>query len=157
TEYVIASRRGASRRQRIVLGSVIAALAVTLALAVFALVKRSEAIHDAKIARSRELAALSLGASGSDARQVLRLALDATEEATTPEAEDALRSALVRTRLVASVAGAADSGAVFVAGGTRVRYACPDASFGELVEGQADSCPATGRKYLPVVFAPGGA
>ena len=91
-EYVVASRSSARRRLRVVVGGVVAALAVAIALAAVALVQRSRAIHGAKVARSRELAALSLGAPGSDWRRLLQLALGAADQAETPEATDALRA-----------------------------------------------------------------
>jgi WD40 repeat protein len=154
TEFVLASRRAANRRQRITLGSVAVAFALTLALALFALVLRSKAIHDAKVARSRELAALSLGAPGSNPGRVLQLALDASGEWETPEAEDALRLALVRSAQVASAEGIAE--AAFAPDGG-VRYACTDGTIGELIEGTAGTCPTKGaRTYEAIVFGTGG-
>ena len=56
-DFIVASRRAANRRQRITVGAVLIALAVSIGLAIFALVSRSNAIAQSKISRSRELAA----------------------------------------------------------------------------------------------------
>ena len=143
SELVLASRRGATRTQRSVLGSVLVALAVAVALAVVALIQRSHAIHDAQVARSRELAALSLGTTTAN-RQVLDLALSAVEAHATPEAEDALRQALVRTNELARAEGASEGGATFVSGGRGVRYVCPNGSVRRLALTATERCPANG-------------
>jgi WD40 repeat protein len=153
TELIMASRRRATRRQRAVLGSVVAGLVVTAALAVFALVQRSNAIHDASVARSRELAALSLGAGRSDPRASLDLALRATDTARTPEAADALRLALARTRAAATVDGT--TGVSFAPGGNRGLYACPDGAVRRLAEAAAARCAAEGP-YVRALFSSDG-
>jgi WD40 repeat protein len=93
-EYVQASRRGAKRRQRTLLGSVSFALAVAIALAVLALLQRNTANERARIARSQALAAQaeqSLAAAPADG---LRDALGAMRTHRTDEARAALRDAL---------------------------------------------------------------
>jgi WD40 repeat protein len=97
--YILASRTAATRRQRITMGSVIAALAVTTALAIFALVQRGQAITQRDQARSRELAALSAAQLESDPEQSLRLALRSAETARTGQAEAALQEALAESRV----------------------------------------------------------
>src|SRR5262245_5086377 len=57
TEYIIASRKAAARRQRITLGAVSVALAIAGALAVLAWIKRNDAVSQANIALARQLAA----------------------------------------------------------------------------------------------------
>jgi len=154
SEYVLAGRAAATRRQRAAFGAVATALAVATGLAVFAFVERSQALHDASIARSRELAALSLGAPTSDGRRVLEQALEAVDEATTPEAEDALRHALVRSREVGSVTGAL-AGTALVGRNDAALYACPDGSVGRLTDGVAFACARRGP-YREVAFTPDG-
>ena len=94
--FILASRRAATRRQRLTLGSTIAALAVTTALAIFAFVQREQAIEQRDQARSRELAALATAQLESDPQQSLRLALQAAETARTAQAEAALQQAVAR-------------------------------------------------------------
>jgi len=66
TEYIIASRKGASRRQRIVFGAVSLALVVSIVLTIVALTQRQQAIAQrneaeraTQVALSRQLAAQS--------------------------------------------------------------------------------------------------
>ena len=103
TEYLVASRRAETRRQRFTLGGVAAALAVSVALSIFALIQRSHAIAQSRVATSRELAARANDARDDDPELALLLAHQAARKAATPEAETALRQALdashVRVRL----------------------------------------------------------
>lgn len=94
TEYVITSRRAASRSQRrrmVVLG---AGLVIATALAVFALIQRGRAEEEARVAQSRELAATALLENSTNPDLALLLALEAAETSPTAEAEQALRAAL---------------------------------------------------------------
>jgi WD40 repeat protein len=114
TEYVLASRRGATRRQRILLGGVLAALAVSLVLGALALLQRNEAISNQKTARSQALAAQSDANLESRPDVAQLLALEAYDVKPTLEARNALiRGAQVRPRLRAvlrtGVRGAADA------------------------------------------------
>jgi WD40 repeat protein len=97
--FILASRAAATRRQRITMGSVIAALAVTTALTIFALLQRGQAITQRDQAQSRELAALSAAQLESDPEQSLRLALRSAETARTGQAEAALQEALAESRV----------------------------------------------------------
>ena len=54
TEYIIASRKAAARRQRITLGAVTFGFVVAIALAVVAWEKRTEAVRNANEAREQE-------------------------------------------------------------------------------------------------------
>jgi WD40 repeat protein len=92
--FILASRAAATRRQRITMGSVIVALAVTTALTIFALLQRGQAITQRDQAQSRELAALSAAQLESDPEQSLRLALRSAETARTSQTEAALQEAL---------------------------------------------------------------
>jgi len=93
-EYVVASRQSATRRQRITLGAILVALAVAVTLAIAAVLQRNAAIANEQTARSRELAARSNGALGTDPELAVLLAVEAAKAKRTPEAEDALRAAL---------------------------------------------------------------
>ena len=97
--YILASRSAAARRQRITMGSVAAALAVTAGLAIFALIQRGQAISQRDQARSRELAALSTAQLATDPERSLRLALRSAESARTGQAEAALQQALAQSRV----------------------------------------------------------
>ena len=57
TEYIIASRKGATRRQRIISGAVSLALIVSIALTVIAMTQRHQALRAAQVALARQLAA----------------------------------------------------------------------------------------------------
>jgi WD40 repeat protein len=94
TDFVLASRRAATRRQRTTLAAVVVALGVALALAVFALIQRAQAIDREQIARSRELAASALSVLPRDPELSVLLAGRAVDDKPTAEAEDALRRSL---------------------------------------------------------------
>ena len=98
TEYLLASRKAATRRQRITIGAVGLALAVSVILGLVAVLQRNEAVRQAQLAKSRELAATSDAAVRTDPWEALELATEAAETTTTPEATDALRGALEATR-----------------------------------------------------------
>jgi WD40 repeat protein len=95
-EYVVASRRAAIQTQRVVLGAVVAALAISLALAAFAFLQRSTAISNEHVARSRELAARASLALTTNPAESLALSARAVHERHTAEARDALREAVAR-------------------------------------------------------------
>src|SRR4051794_32637125 len=106
--YLVASRREASRRQRIVLGFVGAALLVSLALAGLAYWQRGVAVdneheavaqsrvavRNAHQARSRELAATATAQLSADPERALLIGVEAAKEAPTVQAEEVLRAAL---------------------------------------------------------------
>src|SRR4051812_38418211 len=94
TRYVVASRQATTRRQRLTLAAVGIALGVATALAVLALIQRSQAIDREHIATSRELAASSLSVLPRDPELGVLLAVQGVHEKRTAEAEDALRRSL---------------------------------------------------------------
>ena len=98
TEYLLASRKAATRRQRITIGAVGLALAVSVILGLVAVLQRNEAVRQAQLAKSRELAATSDAAVRTDPWEALELATEAAETSTTPEATGALRGALEAPR-----------------------------------------------------------
>jgi WD40 repeat protein len=94
TEYVVASRIAASRRQRVLVGASLGVAAVAVALLVFALISRSQAINARNTARSRALAAESQTQLAVDPERSILLAVAAVHQAKTPEALFAVRGAL---------------------------------------------------------------
>ena len=112
-EYVLAGRRAATRRQRITLVAVLAALGVAAALALVALLQRSQAmdnerraVANERTARSRELAASAVAAVQSDPDLGLLLARESVRVEETPEAVEGLRRALDAAHLEAVLRGA---------------------------------------------------
>jgi WD40 repeat protein len=93
-EYTLEGRRAATRRQRILIGAALVAVAVSLSLALLALFQRNEARREARIALSRQLAAEAIAARDNDPEQSLALATRAATTAETDEAHDALRRSL---------------------------------------------------------------
>jgi WD40 repeat protein len=100
---VYASRGASSRRQRIVVGSSLTAVVVAVALAIFALISRSQAVSAKANAQSRALAAESATQLALDPERSLLLAMAAVQADKTPEATYALRRAIdlspIRARL----------------------------------------------------------
>lgn len=94
-EYVLASRRAGKRRQRIILGGVTVALVVSIALGIVALLQRNTANERARQARSQALAAEAVERLGRDPPAALAQAISAFETKRTPEAETALRRAIL--------------------------------------------------------------
>jgi WD40 repeat protein len=103
SEYLDASRQGATRRLRRTRGFVSGALVVASALAVLALIQRQHAISEQHIARSGELSSQSVLALGTDPQLSLLLAVEAAGVQRTPAALDALRRALPANHLVRSL------------------------------------------------------
>jgi len=93
-EYAIASRRRATRGQRVRLGAVSGALVVTAALAIVSLVLLRDALDQRAVAASREQAQAALEQLDTDPELGILLAAHALETARTPEADHALRAAL---------------------------------------------------------------
>lgn len=134
-QFLLASRRAATSRQRRLIGASALAVLISLALAVAALVQRQEAVDqrgiavaqkaeadrqraeaekqraeaqtEAALARSRELAATSVSLLATDPELSIRLAMEALTVAPTDEAETALRQALGSSHVRASLPGEA--------------------------------------------------
>ena len=101
--YVRLSRDAATRRGRMVLGAVSAALVVAVALAVVALWQRQTAVTERNVAQSRELTARSVARLAVDPQESVRLAVAATRRRATDESYDALGEALLHARLRATL------------------------------------------------------
>jgi WD40 repeat protein len=102
-QYVIASRRVETTRQRYILASVGTALVVTAALAVYAVIQSRIADHQRDVALSRLVAAQSLKHSSEPLGQLdlsLLLAVAASQIHPTLEARDSLFGALLETERV---------------------------------------------------------
>ena len=106
TEFIVASRRGAARRQRVAFTGVVVALAVSLVLGIVALLQRNDAIEQSNVSRSRELAASALAQLPTDPGVSLLLAQEAVRVRETPQAEDALRRSLRESHLRLIIAAA---------------------------------------------------
>ena len=103
TEFLIASREWERGRMQIIVGGVMVALAVAIALGVVALLQRNDARNQAAIARSRELAALAVSQLAADPERSLLLAKEAVGARATAEADNALRRAVFSSRARATV------------------------------------------------------
>ena len=107
SEYVVASRRGATRTQRIVLGAVLAALAVALALAAFAFLQRNKARAESRAALAQALSAQSVSDRDIEPDRSLLLAVEANRIHRTARSERTLFAALhARPNLVRFLQGA---------------------------------------------------
>ena len=93
-EYTLEGRHAATRRQRALIGAALVAVAVSLSLALLALLQRNEARREAQVALSRQLAAEAIAAGDNDPEESLALATRAATTAETDEARDALRGSL---------------------------------------------------------------
>lgn len=92
-EYVMASRHEAARRQRLGFAAVSVALGVAIVLAIFALVQRSDAIHQTALAQSQLVAIEATDSAVGDVRLQDLLGLAAYSLAPTTQARGALVSA----------------------------------------------------------------
>ena len=103
--FVLASRQGATRRQRRLLGGVCLALAIALVLGALALLQRNQAVANQRVAQSRQIAAESETALNSDPELSTLLALQALATHETTQAEVALRDALPRMQVRRTLPG----------------------------------------------------
>lgn len=98
TEYILASRKAATRTQRTWRTALSAGLVISLSLAALAFIQRNQARHEAQIANSRALAAEANADLSSDPEQSLRLALESARIDPGGPAEQTLRLALAQAR-----------------------------------------------------------
>jgi WD40 repeat protein len=127
-EFIAASRHATTRRQAAIAGisSVVALAAV--ALAVFALIQRSQAINNQKIAQSRLLSSEAESTLPSDGSLSTLLALRALRIHHTSQAEHALRDALANLQTLLVLKGHTDgvNNATFDRNGSRIVTAGAD-------------------------------
>ena len=114
-EYIVASRRAATRRQRITLAAIATALLLAVGLAVVALVQRGVAVQRQRLAESRELASAALDQLPTDPQLSLRLAMEAVKRGNTAEAVAALRQALLQPAERVAIENVGDSGDLNIA------------------------------------------
>jgi WD40 repeat protein len=106
--FIQASRRDATRRQRMLIAGVSAAAAIAIVLGVVALLQRNTAVDREQTARSRELAATAETRRASDPEAAVRLAAEGVGVKDTAQAEVALRRAIAASPLVARVGSVGD-------------------------------------------------
>lgn len=94
TEYIIASRKAASRRQRIIVGALASGLLVALVLALLAWSQRNQARRQAQIASAGRLAGYSLSFLRDRLPLSLLLSVEGYRTADTVEARNTLLLAL---------------------------------------------------------------
>jgi len=93
-EYFYASRAASTRRQRTLAGASLVVAAVSVALLIFALISRHDAVNERTTAESRALAGQSGNQLAVDPELSLLLAREAVRTKATPDALFALRRAL---------------------------------------------------------------
>jgi WD40 repeat protein len=103
TRFIVASRKAAVSRQRTTIGAIGVALVIAVGLSIFALVQRSQAIRQARVATSRELASAAAAQRPVDPHLSLLLAREAMNTWPTTESQDELRLALIESRLVSEL------------------------------------------------------
>ena len=92
--YLLRSRQANLRRQRRLAGAGLTVAAVAVALLIFALISRGQAVTAESTASSRALAAQSTNLLGTDPETSLLLSMKALDVSPTPEAMYAVRDAL---------------------------------------------------------------
>jgi WD40 repeat protein len=108
-QYIVASQRAAAHGQRVRVGALATGLAVTVLLAMFAVSQRNNAVRQAKLAQSRELAASSVSELHVDPELSLLLAMEAWRRTATFQAGEALRRALQASRVRRTLRGPPDT------------------------------------------------
>jgi WD40 repeat protein len=127
-DFILASRRAATRRQRIALAGASTVAAVAVALSVFALIQRSHAIHDSDVAYAAKLNADAQLNESSDPELSVLLAdrsLQVLPEQSTATLQTALSESHIRARY-GLVADNAPGDVLFDPSGRRVLLTSPD-------------------------------
>ncbi len=104
-EFVLASRKDATRRQRITLTGVTIALVVSVALGITAYFQRQEAIKQANVALSKQLAAQSQSIRSTRNSKQLTALLLAVQSYKISQSSDALAELVNNTSLAAPMVG----------------------------------------------------
>jgi len=105
SEFILASRKDATRRQRVAMAGITIALVISVALGVVAYFQRQAAVLNSKISFARELTAASQNSLTADPELSILLALQATQilsdagQDILPSTENALRDALQTSRV----------------------------------------------------------
>jgi WD40 repeat protein len=171
--YVHASRRAASRRQQLLLGSVSLALAVSVALGVIALLQRDTANERARVARSEAFAAQAMQELSTAPVTALADSVKAVETSPTAQAELALRRAILSNPIDYVISSTKKAANAAWAGEARRNFGPPDEALafngdGEVLLGLAPDGTlhvwrsANGRRVATIAranrasFGPGG-
>jgi WD40 repeat protein len=134
SQYILVSRQAATRLQRIVIGAVVAALAISVGLTVYAFQQKNVAQRNERESKARELAALALQGLNEDPERSLLLSMQAVNATVhfgrPPErsAKEALHQSLIssQVRLLLLGHSAAVRAVAFSPDGTRVASASED-------------------------------
>ena len=165
--YLLAGRSAVARRQRILVVASLATAAVSIALLVFALISRRQAVSEQVGARAQALAAESQAQLSNDPEISVLLAIRAVHERATAQTMFALRSALDASPLVRTLPGVSGPGSCSLNNGLAVAYS-PDGH--QIAESACNGWvqlidPASGRLLRrvrvaasapAVTYAPGG-
>lgn len=149
-DFILAGRRAAGRRRRLLFAAVVAALGVSIGLGVVALLQRNQAVDRESLARSQALAAAAVGQLDVDPELSVLLAREAVGVRATPQTVDALRRSLIASRVrvrLRDPGGLPVSKALFSPDGKRVLTVAGD-SPPELVAGVWDARTGTRIRLL---------
>ena len=105
TQFAAASRKAATSRQRVVLTSVSIGLVIAIVLAIVALLQRNQAVLQASIARSRQLATNAQQQLPNDPDLAVLLALESAAVRPTELTEQVLREVVNASRIRAVMKG----------------------------------------------------
>jgi WD40 repeat protein len=126
-EFVAASRRAATKRQRLAIGGALGVAALAIGLSIFAFVQRSDAQDQAEIAHARELAARADASLGTDPEASLAPAAQAVRARATPQTIHSLAKALTASRLRADFRGPSPvAAAAFSPDGSKLAFGDDD-------------------------------
>jgi WD40 repeat protein len=157
TEYVLASRAAATRRQRIAVGISVGATVVAVGLLIFALISRGQAVTAQQTSESRALAAQSVIEQASDPELAILLGMRAVETKATPDALFALRGAIDASPLRARLPVAGPQSCTPPVGGPGLAYAPGGASLAEaLCDGTVRLFDARTGRAVGRFSVPGG-
>ena len=173
TQFIVASRQAAVRRQRLLVSMISAGLVAALVLGLFALVQRRSAVEQRDLATTQALSSASLASLSTDPQTSLLLALQADATGHTAAVDEALRRSVLASDVVLEISpcdpGEAMGDLTFSADGSSLWTSCRsrglqrfDATTGKLTLGgpgtpQADlgqlSAIASPRGVQPLVAA----
>jgi WD40 repeat protein len=157
TEYVLAGRAAATRRQRIAVGISVGVAAVAVGLLIFALISRGRAITAQQTSESRALAAQSVNEQVSDPELAILLGMQAVKTKPTPDALFALRGAIDASPLRARLPVGGPQSCTPPVGGPGLAYAPGGARLAEaLCDGTVRLFDARTSRAVGRFGVPGG-
>ncbi len=161
-EYVLASRKSATRAQRTWRAALSTGLVIALALAGLAFVQRNDARTEARLAQSHALAAEAISNLPENPGRGLRLALSAARIDPGGPAQQALRLALAQDRLRMAIRSGTGSGTVaqWNPGQAQIAVTAPDDSVAlwSTATGRLTQTLTTGHQaaVTQLLYDPGG-